>query len=320
MTEPLNLPLARSAIDRDYTMRSRPDLFDELWSNPSTRVLPMHNGKVLLAGSHDHPRPELKFFEVEKVPSATIRVYLGRNLEPSQQIPLGAPLVLAVLTDNAAAELQPDSEDWHVLRKTGAGLSARDAGLYAQSLALANWHENHQYCPRCGTPTLVEQGGWVRRCFKDDSEIYPRTDPAIIVSVTDPRDRILLGSQGIWEENRWSVLAGFVEPGESLAHAVIREIMEESGIPVVSPAYLGSQAWPFPYSLMVGFSAATDPEAKSLEPVPDGEEIVKLRWFTRAELQAEADSILLPGKISIARALIERWFGDELVTATELTK
>jgi NAD+ diphosphatase len=219
---------------------------------------------------------------------------------------------LAVLTEFGARQLEPNVEAWHGLRKTGAGLSARDAGLYAEALALANWHASHLHCPRCGSATNTSEAGWRRECPKDGHQIFPRTDPAIIVSVIDDQDRILLGSQGVWEENRWSILAGFVEPGESLAAAVQREVFEESGVRVVAPEYLGSQAWPFPYSLMVGFTARVDPEHKDLALTPDGVEIEKLRWFSREELAAEAGSLLLPGKLSISGALIEHWYGGPI--------
>jgi NAD+ diphosphatase len=208
--------------------------------------------------------------------------------------------------------LESNPDAWHGLRKTGAGLSARDAGLYAEGLALANWHASHLYCPRCGQATETTQSGWVRVCPVDGHQIFPRTDPAIIVSVIDDQDRILLGSQGIWEENRWSILAGFVEPGESLAAAVQREVFEESGVRVIAPEYLGSQAWPFPYSLMVGFTAKVDPKHAGEALVPDGEEIEKLRWFSREEIAAEASSLLLPGTLSIAGALIEHWYGGPI--------
>ena len=156
----------------------------------------------------------------------------------------------------------------------------------------------------------MERAGWVRRCESDNLELFPRTDPAIIVGVVDEHDRILLGSQGVWEENRFSILAGFVEPGESLEAAVVREMQEEAGILVSNPEYLGSQAWPFPYSLMLGYTA----RYVGGTVTPDGEEIVKLRWFSREELKAEANVLLLPGRLSIARAIIEHWLGEELNT------
>lgn len=298
---PLHLPLARSDVDRDYLSRDRPELFDELWVDENTRVLAMFQGRVLITNN------ELVLMRVDAVPSAQYRVYLGRDSQ--------GPLVLAVLTENAANLLQPEQSAWHQLRKTGAGLNDRDAGLFTQSLALANWHESHQYCPNCGTPTAIESGGWARRCFADGTEHFPRTDPAVIVSVVDENDRILLGSQGSWEDNRWSILAGFVEAGESLEAAVRREMFEEAGVRVDQVTYLGSQAWPFPRSLMVGFTA----KALSVDFVPDGVEIERLRWFTREELAAQAKDLLLPNRVSIARSILEHWFGAELVSASELS-
>lgn len=315
VNQPLNLPLARSAIDRDYLQRKNPNLFDELWANAMTRVLPMHRGKILLQQNDHHPVAQLKLFEVNAIASAALRVYLGISTEASDAEPAGTPIVLAVLSESAAHQLEPNESAWISLRRNGAGLSDRDAGLYAQALAIANWHESHVHCSKCGTATVVIDGGWVRTCVTDEKEFYPRTDPAIIAAITDDQDRILLGSQGIWEENRWSVLAGFVEPGESLAAAVEREIFEEAGVRVSDVEYLASQSWPFPYSLMVGFKARVRGE-QSL--VPDLLEIEKLRWFSRDELATDVENILLPSRLSIARALIENWFGGELVSATEL--
>lgn len=315
MHEPLNLPLARSAVDRDNLLRSEPEIINRLWQDPQTRVLVLWDGKTLLQGAADEPRPQLNLLTVRDL--ATVRAtahvqldaYLGFTVEAEGEVQAGTKVLLAVLSDLGAMELEPNVEAWHGLRKTGAGLSARDAGLYAEALALANWHESHLHCPRCGSATDISEAGWRRDCPKDAHQIFPRTDPAIIVSVIDDQDRILLGSQGVWEENRWSILAGFVEPGESLAAAVAREVFEESGVRVVAPEYLGSQSWPFPYSLMVGFTARVDPNHKHLELAPDGVEIEKLRWFSREELAAESGSLLLPGKLSIAGALIEHWYG-----------
>ena len=165
----------------------------------------------------------------------------------------------------------------------------------------------------------MAQGGWSRTCIQESRQLFPRTDAAVIVSIIDDEDRILLGTQGSWAENRWSVLAGFVEAAESLEQAVVREMLEESGLEVSEPQYLGSQAWPFPYSLMLGFTAKLSANSKATEIKPDGIEIAKLRWFTRDELKAEAHTILLPNRISIARALIEHWLGESIESASELS-
>ncbi len=315
MTEIKLPPLARWELDRDYLSRSRPELFDELWSLESTRVLVLHQGKALVRKGLSSP--ELSLLSVEKVPAANLRVYLGKTTIETALEPKGSAIVLAVVNDNSAMSIEADPLLWQSLRTLGSELSDRDAGLFTQSLAVANWHEINQHCPKCGTPTVIEQGGWARRCFKDDNEIFPRTDPAIIVAITDQEDRILLGSQGTWEQNRWSILAGFVEAGESLEAAVVREMKEECGLDVFDVEYLYSQSWPFPQSLMLGFTAKAD---SSIEFLPDGEEIVKLRWFSRADIAAEAKSLLLPSDSTISRALIELWYGSAIDSASEETK
>jgi NAD+ diphosphatase len=277
--------------------------------------LVLHQGKALVRKGLSSP--ELSLLSVEKVPAANLRVYLGKTTIETALEPKGSAIVLAVVNDNSAMSIEADPLLWQSLRTLGSELSDRDAGLFTQSLAVANWHEINQHCPKCGTPTVIEQGGWARRCFKDDNEIFPRTDPAIIVAITDQEDRILLGSQGTWEQNRWSILAGFVEAGESLEAAVVREMKEECGLEVFDVEYLYSQSWPFPQSLMLGFTAKAD---SSIEFLPDGEEIVKLRWFSRAEIAAEAKSLLLPSDSTISRALIELWYGSAIDSAAEETK
>jgi NAD+ diphosphatase len=254
---------------------------------------------------------------VDQVPTANLRVYLGKTTSATSHEANGAAIVLAIVNENSANQIEPDGSKWIGLRSLGAELTDRDAGLFTQALALYNWHETNQHCPKCGTPTVIEQGGWARRCFKDNNEIFPRTDPAIIVAITDQQDRILLGSQGTWEHNRWSVLAGFVEAGESLEAAVVREMKEECGLEVFDIQYLYSQSWPFPQSLMLGFNAKAD---SSIEFQPDGEEIVKLRWFSRADIAAEAKSLLLPSDSTISRSLIELWYGSPIDSAIEEVK
>jgi NAD+ diphosphatase len=316
MNEVLSLPLARSAVDRDYLSRSNPDLFIQLAAQSTTRVIPIFDGKVLLNGSANDPKPELRLFSPQELPTFEYRAYLGKTIG-AQELPDDSAIILHVLDQATANDIEPNTDNWHVLRRTGAGLSDFGAGVYAQGLALYNWNLTHGYCPKCGTATEVGHAGWVRTCPLDAHEVYPRTDPAIIVSVIDDEDRILLGSQGVWEENRWSILAGFVEPGESLTAAVIREIYEEAGVRVVEPTYLASQAWPFPYSLMLGFTAKVDPRHAKSDLVPDGDEIEKLRWFSRDDIAREAKNLLLPGRMTISRVMIEHWYGDTIISATE---
>jgi NAD+ diphosphatase len=166
---------------------------------------------------------------------------------------------------------------------------------------LGNWHASHRRCPRCGEATEVVDGGWVRRCPADGSDHFPRTDPAVIVLVHDGADRCLLGRQPTWPRGRYSTLAGFVEPGESLEQAVVREIREESSVTVGDVVYRGSQPWPFPASLMLGFEArVTDGTAA----VGD-DELEDVRWFSRADLRRGEP--MLPPPASIAHWLITSW-------------
>jgi len=191
------------------------------------------------------------------------------------------------------------------LRDVGALLSDRDAGLLVSTVALANWHRTHVRCPRCGEPTRPVQGGWVRRCDADGSEHFPRTDPAVIMLVHDGGDRCLLGRQPTWPPGRYSTLAGFVEPGESLEQAVAREILEESGVVVDDITYRGSQPWPFPASLMLGFEA----RAVGGEVDTGDDELEDARWFTRDDL--DNGRPLLPPPASIAHWLITTWLSRQ---------
>jgi NADH pyrophosphatase NudC (nudix superfamily) len=197
------------------------------------------------------------------------------------------------------------------LREAAALLNDRDAGLFTHAVALANWHATHTHCPRCGTPTVTVAAGHAQRCPADGSEHFPRIDPAVIMLVTDPDDRCLLARNRRWPERRVSILAGFVEPGEAAEQAVAREVEEETGIVVTRVRYVGSQPWPMPQSLMLGFRAAAVGE---LDLRVDDDEIAEAHWYSREELRRAlaAREILLPPPVSIAHRLIESWFGEEL--------
>ncbi|WP_234986596.1 NAD(+) diphosphatase [Demequina sp. NBRC 110055] len=186
-----------------------------------------------------------------------------------------------------------------------------DRELATTAVALAAWHDTHGRCARCGEPTVAVQGGWVRRCEAEQRDHYPRTDPAIIVAVTDADERLLLAHAAHWSAGRFSHLAGYVEPGESFEQAVHREVAEEVGIDVADVAYVASQPWPFPASVMVGFRA----RAASSDLTPDGVEITEARWVSRGQFAAEvaAGTLVPPPVGSIARALLEDWLGAPAV-------
>ncbi len=208
--------------------------------------------------------------------------------------------------------LVPAGAEWVGLRTLGLHLPRQDRDALTEAVALANWHRTHTHCSRCGAPTEMAGMGWWRVCGEDRSEHYPRTDPAVIALVIDPDENVLLARQSRWPHGAFSTLAGFVEPGESAESALLREVGEEVGLRLASTHYLGSQPWPFPASLMLGYHATVDRVRP--EPTVDGVEIAEAQWLSRAELAsaAEAGDVRLPGRLSIAHHLITRWWGQSL--------
>ena len=205
------------------------------------------------------------------------------------------------------AEL-PTSARTADLREIGPELLDHDRDLAMAANALINWHRAEPYCSRCGTATVVRKAGYMRLCPQCGKEIFPRTDPAVIVAIVDDDDRLLLGRQATWGE-RVSVFAGFVEAGESLEQAVHREMTEEVGVRLRSVEYFGSQPWPFPRSLMIGFVARADSTNVTI-----GDEIAYADWFTRDRLdQQEADgTIALPTPMSIGNRLVTAWRAGQI--------
>jgi NAD+ diphosphatase len=286
-----DLSLSRSTVDRDSMHRTDDAWLAAAWDSPAARVVRTHDGAA--AVTDDGERLAL---DVRPDVPAQQRVYLG----------------VAADVPYFAVEVDEADDTFRGLREIGSVLDARDAGLVVHAIGIAHWHRTHQRCPRCGGPTRVATAGHSRVCEVDGSEHYPRTDPAVIMAVIDDDDRVLLGHQAAWPDKRFSTLAGFVEPGESLEAAVRREVGEEAGISVGEVDYLGSQPWPFPASLMLGFAAHALSTEISLR---DGE-ISEARWFTRAGLRdaVRRSEVLLPPTISIARRLIEHWYGEPLAT------
>jgi NAD+ diphosphatase len=200
------------------------------------------------------------------------------------------------------------------LRDAASALPAADAALAAYAAGLLNWHRSHRFCANCGMATESAEGGFVRRCPRCGAAHHPRTDPVVIMLVVDG-DRALLGRQASWPARRYSALAGFVGPGESLEEAVGREVREEAGVAVGSPAYRGSQPWPFPASLMIGFVVPW----RRGEPGGADPELQDVRWFGREEIAAATRTndpwtedaagagLMLPPRSAIARRLIEGW-------------
>jgi len=305
-TGPLGrLALARGAVDRTAELRLDELALAAVWSNPDTRVLVVSEGRAFVVDEPDPVGPEGTRTRLVTLPAYDApegdRYFLGRDES--------GYMYFAVPAETLPGRLDGDARPAS-LREVGLLLSDRDAGLLTHAVALEHWHRSNRFCAKCGNPTEVTAAGHLRRCAHCGTEHYPRTDPAVIMAVTDPQERLLLGRGSSWDPRRFSVLAGFVEPGESLEQAVAREVAEEAALTVTSVTYLGSQPWPFPCSLMLGFRARVeDPERVRA----DGDELQEVRWFSRAELAAaiESGDVVPSGRISIARKLIENWFGEE---------
>lgn len=300
-----DFPLSRSALDRDEVARTSADFLSAALSESATRVIRLRDGRVPV-------REEAIVFESVdpgRLPGLDDLVYLGRTIADEGGVAAGSPVLLLTDRSDPALETSPrtaDDGEWMSPRDVAHRLSDRDAGIAAEALAISNWHRVSRFCANCGSETLVRRSGWMRACPNCLVEHFPRTDPAVIVRIVHD-DRILLGSNVLWPEGRYSLLAGFVEAGESLEAAVLREVHEESGMRLGPPTYLGSQPWPFPRSIMFGFHAELA-EGQDPEDVrADEDELADVRWFTRAELTAAGSAVALPGPTSIARAIIDDW-------------
>lgn len=283
----LHLPLARSRVDRAEHLRKDPNALEALWE----RALVLHfDGEKFLTDANSG----LKLLKSHETPDNGDEYFLG----------LDGPQPYFLFT---SPQIMGEEANYKSLREVGALLDDLQIGLAVHAQGLANWHFKHPRCSSCGALTAPALGGSIRQCPQCDTEHYPRTDPAIIVLVKDQNDRILLGRQRVWPEHRFSTFAGFVETGESFEQCVSREVQEEAGVYVSDVKYLGSQPWPFPASLMIAFEATiVDPENAK----PDGQEIEEIRWFDRDSIVEEimAGELLLPPKISVARAMIEAWY------------
>ncbi len=299
-----DVALTRGSLDRRSDLRSDPALLTRLLADPATRVFRLR-GDAAPVREDDGGGVTLVLGAPVPADADHLVVYLGEA---------GGVQHLGVVEDLPEGE-EPGA-GLRSLRQVGARLDDLGASVFATTLALANWHRHHGFCPRCGQRTVPVLGGWVRHCPADGSEHYPRTDVAVIMAVVDADDRLLLARGRGFRSRGMSVLAGFVEPGETLAAAVTREVAEEVGIEVEDVTYLGDQPWPFPSSLMVGFTA----RARSTELRLQQSEIAAARWFTRDELVAAIHdgTLVVPGRVSIARRLLEHWFGGP-VDAPDVT-
>jgi NAD+ diphosphatase len=273
---------AAATLDRAPAERRRPEWVAARRAEPATRALLLSERGVWVEDG---------------------RLLLG---EPGAgAVFLGLAEGVPVFADDVTG-VEPERGGPAGLREAASELPEEEAALAAYAASLLGWHRRHRFCANCGHATEPRDAGHERFCPACETHHFPRTDPVVIVRVTDGDGRLLLGRQRRWPEGRFSVLAGYVEPGETLEDAVRREVLEESEVSVEGVSYVGSQPWPFPSSLMLGFRA----RAVAGEPRADGIELAKVRWFERQEVEDAAHGrgeIVLPPTYSIARRLIDEW-------------
>ncbi|MBE1514322.1 NAD(+) diphosphatase [Nesterenkonia halotolerans] len=322
----LTLPQDGARIDRLDAERKRPEWLSEVWATPGTRVLNLYGRRAQLSGDRLKYEPA-----TGELPAGAVTLGAvdpadlpgGEDLAEGEQN--GRVHVVVVAhpkpEENGHANGTTEPSDttgtsWADLAFAGSQLTPVDAALLTQALAITTWHARSSFCAACGTATEVDASGWRRVCPNCGAQTFPRTDPAVITAVLDAEDRILLGSAFRWDATRYSTFAGFVEAGESVEAALVREIEEEAGVVVSEIQYMGSQSWPFPRSLMLGHFAITEDPSMAR---PDGDEIREVRWFTREELAAAAAAgeVSLPTRSSISRALIEHWHGSPIEAAAD---
>jgi NAD+ diphosphatase len=295
---------AANPIDRLTPKRLDEKWLEEQREDPSTLFIPVWDSKQLFA-EESTPRPVmLARADMGKLlDTAETVVFLGRN-EARTYFAVDLPRERGAFVESLARHGR-----FHDLKRFGALLQAPQAALLAYARAMTHWHRRHRFCGDCGAPTVSVDGGHRRVCTSAPcgQQHFPRTDPAVITLVHSG-ERCLLGRQPIWPQGFYSAIAGFVEPGESLEDAVVREINEETGISVTDVHYHSSQPWPFPSSIMLGFTAAALGETIRLMD----HELEDARWFSRQDFQDDlaAGDLRLPSSFSIAFRLVEDWYND----------
>ncbi len=295
-----------SPIDRGSDLRTDAAKLEQLWKK--AQIIQLVDAR--LSATND----ALTFIDAPAVSELLgifiegERFFLGTSRDDDQPYFAWRTTWINQPIDDGSGDFEKDKyQGFRTLREVGGNLDAEDLTLAMHAVGLANWHENHTHCSKCGAQTVSDLGGSVRVCVEDSTQHHPRTDPAVIVLVRDAEDRILLGHQPIWPEKRFSTFAGFVETGESFEECVSREVFEEAGIYPSQVKYITSQPWPFPASIMIAFEAFAE---RPQDARPDGQEITAVRWLSRDEMKQTVASgeILLPPGISVARRMIESWY------------
>ncbi|QGX38780.1 NAD(+) diphosphatase [Permianibacter aggregans] len=280
------------SLQRESLQRRNPERLQTWQNDTNARVMLVHDGQLSIAAE-----PHYRSLHALTAQQQSELILLG--------LYRGLP-TFALRVEQA--QFHGEEIAWGDLRQCAHLLDAETLSIAIQAKALCHWHQTHPFCARCGKPTVMKDAGYRRLCEHCQAEHFPRCDPAVIVGVQF-NGQLLLGRQSGWPEKRYSVIAGFAEPGESLEQAVVREVMEETGIRVETVRYLQSQPWPYPSSLMLAFMAEAEHDEIELRD----QELENARWVSRESLQSlmQAGEIKLPPRASIAYQIIRQWYEQE---------
>lgn len=316
--------MASGQFDRDATRRNDANYLHSLKNSPNTSyILVTARGEVAIKSAHVYGQaphggltpPDLANMEAEQLLELNHAQLAQLPFSPQEPYYLGKYGEKSYLALRVEAPSQQIEENWprHFapLRAVAGILEPYQGELAAAAVALATWDKNTKFCERCGASLKLACAGWEKRCAACAHITYPRTDPAIIVAITDDAERLLLIHGATWQPGRYSVVAGFVEAGESLEAAVAREALEETGIKISQASYCSSQPWPFPRSLMFAFTARASGQQT---PKADMQEVGHAFWASREEFTQLVleGKVIVPGRASSGHALVRAWYGGEL--------
>ena len=316
--------MASGQFDRDTARRNDANYLNSLKDSPNTSyILVTARGEVAIKSTHVYGQaphggltpPDLANMEAEQLLELNHAQVAQLPFSPQEPYYLGKYGEKSYLALRVEASSQQLEENWQhcfaPLRAVAGMLEPYQGELAAASVALATWDKNTKFCERCGASLEIACAGWEKHCTACAHVTYPRTDPAIIVAITDDAERLLLIHGATWQPGRYSVVAGFVEAGESLEAAVVREALEETGIKISQASYCSSQPWPFPRSLMFAFTARAGGQQ---EPKADMQEVGHAFWVSREEFTQLVleGKVIVPGRASSGHALVRAWYGREL--------
>lgn len=316
--------MASGQFDRDAARRNDANYLNSLKDSPNTSyILVTARGEVAIKSDHVYGQaphggltpPDLANMEAEQLLELNHAQVAQLPFSPQEPYYLGKYGEKSYLALRVEAPSQQLEENWQrcfaPLRAVAGMLEPYQGELAAAAVALATWDKNTKFCERCGASLKLACAGWEKHCTACAHITYPRTDPAIIVAITDDAERLLLIHGATWQPGRYSVVAGFVEAGESLEAAVAREALEETGIKISQASYCASQPWPFPRSLMFAFTARAGGQQ---EPKADMQEVGHAFWASREEFTQLVleGKVIVPGRASSGHALVRAWYGREL--------